>query len=126
MATVVDIVHNETDIAILNASGICHFPDAVYRGWRHDVKDADEPGKLAYTYRLTGPSCYAGDIWGDYSFAKPLQRGQHIIFLDTASYSMVKNNMFNGIPMPTLATYDRENGLVIKKQYDYNVFLRCQ
>ena len=126
VTTVVDIVHNEKDIAILDTSGICHFPDAVYREWRHDVKDADEPGKLPYTYRLAGPSCYAGDIWGDYSFAKPLQRGQHIVFLDTAAYSMVKNNMFNGIPMPTLAVYDKENGLCIKKQYDYDTFLRCQ
>ncbi len=126
VTTVVDIVHNDIDIAILDASGICHFPDVVYRGWRHDVKDADIPNKLPYTYRLTGPSCYAGDIWGDYSFPKPLKRGEHIIFLDTAPYSMVKNNTFNGIPMPTLAIYDKKNGLIIKKQYDYDSFLRCQ
>ena len=126
VTSVVDIVHNEIDIAILDTSGICHFPDAVYRDWRHDVKDADEPGKLPYTYKLAGPSCYAGDIWGDYSFAEPLQRGQHIVFLDTAAYSMVKNNMFNGIPMPTLAVYDKKNGLRIKKQYGYDTFLRCQ
>lgn len=126
VTTVVDIIHNEMDIAILDTSGICHFPDAVYRGWRHDIKDAAEPGKLSYTYRLTGPSCYAGDIWGDYSFSRPLERGQHIVFLDTAPYSMVKNNTFNGIPMPTLAVYDATNGLTIKKQYDYASFLRCQ
>ncbi len=125
-ATVVDIVHNEMDVAILDASGICHFPDAVYRGWRHDIKDAEEPGKLPYTYRLTGPSCYAGDIWGDYSFSEPLRQGQLIVFLDTASYSMVKNNMFNGIPMPAVAVYDQENGLAIKKQYHYDTFLQCQ
>lgn len=126
VTTVVDIIHNEMNIAILDTSGICHFPDAVYRGWRHDIKDADEPGKLPYTYRLAGPSCYAGDIWGDYSFSKPLERGQHIVFLDTAPYSMVKNNTFNGIPMPTLAVYDTTDGLTIKKQYDYDSFLRCQ
>lgn len=126
VTTVVDIVQNEMNIAILDTSGICHFPDAVYRGWRHDVKDADEPGKLPYTYRLAGPSCYAGDIWGDYSFAKPLECGQHIVFLDTAPYSMVKNNTFNGIPMPSLAVYDIVNGLTITKQYDYDSFLRCQ
>jgi len=126
VATVVDIVHNEMDVAILDASGICHFPDVVYRGWRHEVMGADEPGRLSYTYRLAGPSCYAGDIWGDYSFAEPLQRGQQVTFLDTAAYSMVKNNTFNGIPMPTLAVYDRRNGLEIKKQYDYDAFIRMQ
>ena len=126
VTSVVDIVHNEIDVAILDTSGICHFPDVVYRDWRHDIKDAEEPGKLPYMYRLTGSSCYAGDIWGDYSFAKPLERGQYIIFLDTAPYSMVKNNTFNGIPMPSLAVYDTVNGLIIKKQYDYDSFLRCQ
>ena len=126
ITTIVDIVHNEMDVAILDASGICHFPDAVYRGWRHDVKNADEPNKLPYTYRLAGPSCYAGDIWGDYSFSNPLKRGEHIVFLDTAAYSMVKNNTFNGIPMPTIATYDKKNGIIIKKKYDYECFLRCQ
>lgn len=126
VSSVVDIVHNEMDIAILDTSGVCHFPDAVYRDWKHDIKNAAEAGVLNYTYRLTGPSCYAGDIWGDYSFDSPLQRGQYIVFEDTASYSMVKNNTFNGIPFPALGIYDSQNGLRITKTYDYKNFLRCQ
>lgn len=126
VSSVVDIVHNEMDIAILDSSGICHFPDAVYRDWKHDIKNAGEPGVYKYTYRLTGPSCYAGDIWGDYSFNSPLQSGQYVIFKDTAPYSMVKNNNFNGIPFPAVAVYDKKNGLNITKTYDYECFRRCQ
>lgn len=126
VASVVDIVHNEMDIAILDASGVCHFPDTVYRNWKHDIKGAGEPGDFAYNYRLTGPSCYAGDIWGDYSFSSPLQIGQKITFIDTAAYSMVKNNYFNGIPYPSLAIFDSVNGLQILKSYDYSTFLQCQ
>lgn len=122
VTTVLDIVHNEKDIAILDSSAVCHLSDAVYRGWKRDVLGGDEPGVFPCEFRLAGNSCYTGDIFGDYSFPNPLQRGDKVVFVDTATYSAVKACMFNGLPFPSVAIYDRTNGLQIKKRYDYNFF----
>ena len=124
--TVVDIVQNEMNIAILDGSSICHMPDAVYRGWHRRVRGADGVGINEHNYRLTGPSCFPGDIWGDYSFPEPLNIGDLIIFEDAAHYTSVKSSMFNGLPLPTLATYNKAEGFKIKKEYGYEHFISCQ
>lgn len=126
--TVMDIVDNQTQTAILNGSAVCHISDCVYRGWRRDilgaldVTDGESSSEYPYCYRLAGSSCYAGDIFGIYAFKEPLKIGDPIIFTDTASYTMVKACMFNGIPFPSLATYSKKNGLSIVAQYDYSCF----
>lgn len=123
-STVVDIVENEKQIAILDSSAVCHFPDAPYRGWEREILGADQDD-CVYSYELAGPTCYAGDIFGTYSFRRPLKIGDILYFQDTAAYSMVKSNMFNGIPLPTLAFYSKQNGLVIQKSYGYSDYLSC-
>ena len=119
---VLDIAHNDIDIAILDSSAICHLSDAVYRGWNRDVLNGGEPGEYAYTIRLAGCSCYAGDIFGDYSFPKPLRKGDIVVFEDAAVYSATKACMFNGIPLPKTAIYSKKAGFQIQKQFDYDVF----
>ena len=126
IATVVDIVQNEMDIAILNGSAICHMPDTVFRNWKRNVKGADEVGVNKYNYRLTGSSCFAGDIWGDYSFPNKLEIGDQVVFEDSAHYTSAKNSMFNGIPLPTLVTYSKANGYVVEKKYGYEQYANCQ
>ena len=125
IVTVIDIIENVKNIAIVDGSGICHMIDSVYRGWRRDISGAGEADVHPYAYQLAGSSCYAGDIWGDYSFPNPLKPGDRIVFEDTAAYSMVKNNTFNGIQRPSLAVYNKAEGLIIKKQYDYEGFIKC-
>ena len=122
VTTVTDIVHNEMDIAILDGSAVCHLTDAVYRGWKRDVLNGGEPGDFPYTVRLVGNSCYAGDIFGEYSFPQPLKRGEKVIFCDTASYTAVKACMFNGLPLPSMVLYSRAGGIKSIKKYDYHVF----
>lgn len=122
VTTVLDIIHNEMDIAILDSSAVCHLPDAVYRGWKHDVLGAGKPGNYPYNIRLAGRSCYAGDIFGDYSFPRPLKRGDRVIFADAASYSAVKACMFNGLPLPSVALYSKQFGLTLQKRYGYDLF----
>ncbi len=122
LTRVLDIVHNEVDIAVLDSSAVCHLPDAVYRGWIRDVLGGGETGQYAYNVRLAGCSCYAGDIFGDYSFPSPLQKGDMIVFQDAAVYSMVKACWFNGIPLPQTAVYSRHGGLQVQKEYDYDLF----
>ena len=128
VSTVLDIIDNQMKIAILDGSAICHIPDCIYRGWRRDilgaldVTDGKSNAKYPYQYRIAGSSCYAGDIFGIYAFKEPLKVGDQIIFSDTASYTMVKASMFNGIPFPSLAVYSKKEGLSIMAQYDYSCF----
>ncbi len=123
VASVVDIVNNGIESAILDLSAICHLPDIVNSPYRCEVLNAYLPYQKEYTYRLTGCTCYAGDIFGDYSFDEPLEVGSKIIFLDTAAYSIVKNNYFNGMIPPYYAIYDHNKEMKIVKEYDYNTFL---
>lgn len=90
------------DIAILDTSAACHMPDVIEMPYRPPLRDSGQPGEKAYTYRLGGPTCLSGDIIGDYSFDTPLKEGQTLIFEDMAIYSMVKNNTFNGMPLPAI------------------------
>ena len=122
IATVLDVVHNEKDIAILDASAVCHLSDAVYRGWKPDVLGAGEPGMYPHTVRLAGNSCYAGDIFGDYSFPQPLRPGERVVFCDTASYAAVKACMFNGLQLPALGTFSKRDGFQLKKQFGFDVY----
>lgn len=126
ITTVTDIVKNEMDIAIIDASTVCHMPDVILTGWEHDISNAGEIDAYPYKYRIAGCSCFAGDIWGDYSFSNPLSIGDHIIFEDTAAYSIVKNNSFNGLQIPAIATYSKKDGIKIVKTFNYNTFISNQ
>lgn len=116
---VLDIFENEGQIAILDASPICHMQDAVFRGWNREIVGETDHG---YSYLLCGQTCFAGDTFGWYTFEKPLQVGELLFFKDTATYTWVKNNAFNGIPFPTICTYSVNTGLSIIKKYGYDEF----
>ncbi|WP_345741166.1 carboxynorspermidine decarboxylase [Nitrosophilus kaiyonis] len=122
IATVVDIIHNGMDIAILDTSAEAHMPDVLAMPYRPDVRGAAKPLEKKYTYRLGGNSCLAGDIIGDYSFDKPLKIGQKIIFEDMIHYTFVKNTTFNGIKLPSLAILKKDGSLKIVKEFKYEDF----
>lgn len=109
LTTVLDVVHNGIEIAILDTSASCHMPDVLEMPYRPPLKESGKSGEKAYTYRLSAPTCLAGDIIGEYSFDEPLTCGQRLEFLDMAIYTMVKNNTFNGMPLPSIVL-ERENG----------------
>jgi carboxynorspermidine decarboxylase len=71
------------------------------------------------TYRLGGNSCLSGDFMGDWSFDHELQIGEKLIFEDMIHYTVVKTNMFNGIPHPALALWTLKNELQIYREYGY-------
>ena len=101
---VLEVQHHDgaMDIAILDTSAACHMPDVLEMPYRPPLRDSGQPQEKPYTYRLGGPTCLSGDIIGDYSFDTPLKEGQTLIFEDMAIYSMVKNNTFNGMPLPSI------------------------
>ena len=121
VTSVVDIIHNGMDIAILDSSAACHMPDVLEMPYRPNIVGASLPNEKEFTYRLGGPTCLAGDIIGDYSFSKPLEIGDTLVFLDMAIYSMVKNNTFNGMKLPSIALKEGDNIKLIK-EFGYEDF----
>jgi len=122
IATVLDIVHNGMDIAILDTSAEAHMPDTIIMPYRAEVRDAGKAGEKAYTYRLAGNTCLAGDIMGDYSFDTPLQIGDKIIFEDQMHYTMVKATTFNGIKLPSIAIKRVNGEIEILREFTYEDF----
>ncbi len=122
VSTVLDVVSNEIDIAILDASAACHMPDVLEMPYRPYIVDSGKWNEKQYNYRLGGNTCLAGDIIGDYSFNKPLLPGSKLIFCDMAIYSMVKNNTFNGIPLPSIGILKESGEFELVKQFGYEDF----
>ena len=120
---VLDVVHNEMPIAILDVSATCHMPDVLEMPYRPGITGGREPGTMAHTYRLAGPSCLAGDVIGDWSFTRPLHPGDRLAFEDMAHYTMVKTTTFNGIQHPHLCTFEPETGeLNVVRSFGYEDF----
>jgi len=123
VTTVLDTLKNGMDLAIIDASAACHMPDVMEMPYRPQIIGAELPGVLPYTYRLGGNTCLAGDVVGDYSFKEPLKPGDKLIFTDMAHYTMVKNNTFNGINLPSIAIYDEEE-ITYVKEFGYEDYKR--
>ena len=111
-------------IAILDASAECHMPDVIEMPYRPPIKGAGKPGEKCYTYRLGGPTCLAGDVIGDYSFARRLKPGDEVVFGDMAIYTMVKNNTFNGMPLPSIAIKRKSGRIGLLRAFGYEDFKR--
>ncbi len=130
IASVIDIVQNDQEIAILDASFSAHMPDCLEMPYRPSILkisvENDEEiiemekgeNQGAFSYFLGGPTCLAGDFMGSFSFEKPLKRGDKIVFQDMLHYTIVKNNSFNGVPLPSLAKIDSQ-GFKILKSFSY-------
>ena len=122
IATVLDIVHNGMDIAILDTSAEAHMPDTIIMPYRAEVRNAGKAGEKNHTYRLAGNTCLAGDIMGDYSFDTPLQIGDKIIFEDQMHYTMVKATTFNGIKLPSIAIQRADGTIDVVREFGYEDF----
>lgn len=118
-ATVLDIVHNGMDIAILDTSAEAHMPDTLAMPYRAEIRGAGKPKEKHHTYRLGGNTCLAGDIIGDYSFDKPLKAGDKIILEDMIHYTMVKTTTFNGINLPSIAIKRKDGRFDLIKNFGY-------
>lgn len=121
VSTVLDIVDGPLPVAILDASAACHMPDVLEMPYRPEVIGAGKPGEHACNYRLAGNTCLAGDIVGDYSFPTPLKPGDRVVFCDMAHYTMVKNNTFNGVNLPSIAIWN-DDGARVVRQFGYEDF----
>ena len=120
VATVLDIVNNGMDLAILDTSAEAHMPDTLAMPYRAMIRNSAVAFEKKYTYRLGGNTCLAGDIIGDYSFDEPLKVGDRIILEDMIHYTMVKTTTFNGIKLPSIILKNKDNSYKIIKNFGYN------
>jgi len=119
LATVLDIVDNGIKIAILDTSAEAHMPDTLAMPYRAMVRGSGKIDEKAYTYRLAGNTCLAGDIMGDYSFDNPLNVGDRVVFEDQIHYTFVKNTTFNGIKLPSLMIERTDGTIELIKSFGY-------
>ncbi len=119
LSEVVDVVHNEGDIALLDISATAHMPDVLEMPYRPNVRDGFEANEKPHTYKLGGNSCLAGDVIGDYSFEQPLEAGDSVIFEDMAHYTMVKTTFFNGVQHPHIGLIHMDGEFELVRQFDY-------
>lgn len=122
ISEVLDIVENDGKIALLDASAACHMPDVIEMPYTPPLAGAGKPGEKKFDYTLAGATCLAGDVIGKYSFKAPLKIGDRVKFQDMAIYSFVKNNTFNGMPLPALAVKDKSGDCKIIKTFGYEDF----
>lgn len=143
VSSVLDIVDNDKKIAILDTSAACHMPDVLevpYTPKVFDQLQIDSDKKIeelknrtiqtqkkdsSYDYRFAGNTCLAGDIIGDYSFDKELIINDKIVFKDMALYTIVKNNTFNGINLPSIVSLDKNGKAKLIKSFGYEDF-KCR
>ena len=121
-ATVLDVVEADMPIAILDTSAACHMPDVLEMPYRPPLFGAGLPGEKACTCRLAARTCLAGDVIGEYSFDACPQVGDRLVFGDMAIYSMVKNNTFNGMPLPDIALRRADGRCEVVRCFGYQDF----
>lgn len=119
---VLEKVDNGITTLILDASAACHMPDVLEMPYRPPLRDGFLPEEKPFCYRLSSVTCLAGDVIGDYSFEKEVHIGDKLYFEDMAIYSMVKNNTFNGMPLPSIALMDEEGECEVIKEFGYMDF----
>jgi carboxynorspermidine decarboxylase len=125
LTTVVDIVENQgIRTAIIDASFTCHMPDCLEMPYKPRIRHATDPLPGKPAYRIGGNSCLSGDYMGDWSFDKPLEVGDKLIFEDMIHYTIVKTTMFNGIPHPALALRRPDGELLIYRTFTYEDYKR--
>ena len=121
VTSVVDIVRNEVDIAIIDACMEGHMLDLLIYREQGKIK-AGTPGD--YEYMVAGRSCLAGDVFGTFKFQNKLTVGSEIRLDDAAGYTMVKKNWFNGLQMPSIAVRRLDGSIELVREFGYADFVK--
>ena len=120
VATVQDIVENQgVKTAMLDVSFACHMPDCLEMPYKPAILRATDAVEGKPTYRMGGNSCLSGDFCGDWSFDKPLQVGDRIVFMDMIHYTMVKTTMFNGVSHPSIGIWTKDKRFRLVREFGY-------
>jgi len=132
VTTVLDTMHNEKNLAVVDASIEAHMLDLlIYRESApiaaindtdidvvpvnvSDVHESSTDNTIIY-----GRSCLAGDIFGEYALTNNLKIGDKIAFGNAAGYTMVKKNWFNGVNMPAIVIRRLDGCIDVQREFDY-------
>ena len=120
---VLDIVHNEIDIAIVDAAANVHMPDLIsyHENAKMDLSEGDSG--TTHEYQIAGRTCLAGDIFGTYKFPDTLNLGDLIPIADAAGYTIVQKSWFNGVPMPAIVVKRLDGRVEIVRTFNYQEYL---
>jgi carboxynorspermidine decarboxylase len=119
VTTVLDVVHNELDVAIVDASVEAHMPDHLIYATSPPLV-APAAGELRTV--IAGRTCLAGDVFGEYRLASAPAVGDEVRFGDAAGYTMVKTSWFNGLTMPSIAVRRLDGSIDVVRQFCYEDF----
>jgi len=124
VSTVLDIFASEGKTVVILDTTVNHMPEIFEYQFEPDILGSTEDGRFIYI--LAGCTCLAGDLFGEYTFAEPLEVGSRVVFANVGAYTLVKAHMFNGINLPTIYSLTHEGRLVMKKRFTYEDFAsRC-
>lgn len=121
VTTVLDVIHNEVDVAIVDASVEAHMLDhLIYR----TTARITSPESGRYRVVVAGRTCLAGDVFGEYKLKNKLKVGCEVRIADAAGYTMVKKNWFNGLAMPSIVIRRLDGTLDVIRKFRYKDFKR--
>ena len=124
VAHVLDVIRRkEKDIAVLDVSASCHATDLLLFDMRADVISPLQSGGGRKTI-LGCVSCLAGDVIGEYRFAKPLEVGDEVVLGGLGCYSFAQQSWFNGIRHPDVVLVSKAEGERTVLSWDYGDYLR--
>ncbi len=119
VVSVLDVVHNEIDVAVVDAAVEPHMPDHLIYGTSPRLA-SHEPGD--HRVMIAGRTCLAGDVFGDYRVNTPLRVGDEVRFADAAGYTMVKANWFNGVTRPSIVVRRLDGSVDVVRRFGYEDF----
>ena len=139
VTTVLDTMHNEKNLAVVDSSIEAHMLDLlIYRESAPivavnsdliniasldidptNIAPISENAKSADNTIIYGRSCLAGDIFGEYVLPNNLKIGDTVTFGNAAGYTMVKKNWFNGVNMPAIVIRRLDGSIDIQRKFDY-------
>lgn len=121
VTTVLDVVHNEVDVAVVDASLDAHLPESLV----YDIlPEVSSPPPGAHRVMIAGRTCLAGDVFGDVALASVLRVGDEVRFGDVAAYTMVKANWFNGVPRPSIVVRRLDGTVEVVREFRYEDYRR--
>ncbi|MCY4367024.1 MAG: hypothetical protein OXE17_12500 [Chloroflexi bacterium] len=117
VSTVLDIFDSGGKrVAVLDAT-VNHMTELLEFDFEPDVEGHREDGE--WEYLLAGCTCLAGDVFGEYSFDRPMEAGDRVVFKNAGSYTLTKAHTFNGVNLPTLYSVSPEGELKLLREFDY-------
>lgn len=133
VSSVLDVVHNVKNAALLDVSVSAHMPDVLEMPYRprilgagdppeHEHREATDTQAGSHAYIIGGTTCLAGDVVGEYVFDHELKIGERVVFDDMIHYTMVKTTFFNGVKHPDIGILHTDGRYERVKTFGYEEF----